>query len=112
MSIYTCPHCGKKGFTPITKALAGKMNSKGRPCKNCGKRCVNGKAATIFNAVYSLITFVCMVLLFLFSQRYDFLAIREVPIMILLILSLFVVPAVANAFFFKMEESIRLDLNE
>jgi len=53
-----------------------------------------------------------MVLLFLFSQRYDFLAIREIPLMILLILSLFVVPAVANAFFFKMEESIRLDLNE
>ena len=51
MSIYTCPHCGEKTFNPFTKAIAGQMNSKGRECKNCGTRCVNGKGATVFNAI-------------------------------------------------------------
>lgn len=111
MSIYTCPHCGEKGFTPITKALAGKMNSKGKPCKHCGTKCVNGKAATIFNAVYSVIVIVSIFVLYFTSQHYVFLAMREIPLMILLILSEFIVPAVANAFFFKMEESIRLDIS-
>ncbi|MBQ4534127.1 MAG: hypothetical protein IJA18_02905 [Ruminococcus sp.] len=111
MSIYNCPHCGKKGFTPMTKALAGKMNSKGKPCKHCGTRCVNGKGATIFNAVYSVIVIVFMVWYFLNSQNHDALAIREVPVFLLLILSEFIVPAVVNAFFFKMEESIRLDVS-
>ena len=111
MSIYTCPHCGKKGLTPLTKALAGKMNSKGKPCRHCGTKCVNGKGATIFNAVYSAIVIVVMVAYFLNSQHYDALAIREIPVFILLILSEFIVPAVVNAFFFKMEESIRLDIS-
>ncbi len=95
----------------MTKALAGKMNSKGKPCRNCGTRCVNGKGATIFNAIYSVIVIVFMVWYFLNSQKYDFLAIREIPVFLLLILSEFVVPAVVNAFFFKMEESIRLDVS-
>ncbi|MCM1006740.1 MAG: hypothetical protein NC485_02235 [Ruminococcus flavefaciens] len=111
MSIYTCPHCGKKGFTPITKALAGKMNSKGKPCKYCGTKCVNGKAATIFNVVYSVIVIVSIFVIYFTSQHHDFLAMREIPLMILLILSEFIIPAVVNAFFFKMEESIRLDIS-
>ena len=44
--------------------------------------------------------------------QHSILVSHRIWLMILLILSLFVVPAVANAFFFKMEESIRLDLNE
>ena len=95
----------------MTKALAGKMNSKGKPCKHCGTRCVNGKGATIFNAIYSVIVIVFMVWYFLNSQNHDALAIREVPVVLLLILSEFIVPAVVNAFFFKMEESIRLDVS-
>lgn len=95
----------------MTKALAGKMNSKGKPCKKCGTKCVNGKGATIFNAIYSLIVIVVMVWYFLNSQKYDFLAIREIPVYILLILSEFLVPSLVNAFFFKMEESIRLDVS-
>ena len=109
MSIYNCPCCGQKGFTPYTKGMAGKMNSKGRPCKCCGKRCVNGKGATIFNAIFSLIVFVCFVTLFLISQNYDFLAQREFPLMLLLLLSEFLVPRLVNAFCFKMTEAIRLD---
>jgi len=109
MSIYTCPCCGKKGFNPLTKGLAGKMNSKGKRCKYCGKRCVNGKGATIFNAVFSLFIFACFVVLFLISQNYDFLARREFPLMLLLLLLEIIVPRLVNAFCFKMTESIRLD---
>ena len=108
MSIYNCPCCGKKGFNPYTKGMAGRMNSKGRPCKHCGKRCVNGKGATIFNAVFSMIMFVCFVTLFLISQRYYFLAVREVPLYILMLLAELIVPRLVNAFFFKMTEAIRL----
>ena len=109
MSIYNCPCCGKRGFNPYTKGMAGKMNSKGRPCKECGKRCVNGKGATIFNAVFSMIVFICFVTLFLISQKYDFLARREFPLMLLMLLSEFLVPRLVNAFFFKMTQAIRLD---
>ena len=110
MSIYNCPACGKKGFNPYTKGMAGKMNSKGRPCKYCGRLCVNGKGATIFNAIFSLIIFACFILLFLFAQSYTFLAIREVPLYLLMLLAEFLVPRLVNAFFFRMTESIRLDI--
>lgn len=110
MSIYTCPACGKKGFNPYTKGMAGKMNSKGRPCKYCGTRCVNGKGATIFNAIFSLIVFAGFVLLFLYAPQYHFLAIREVPLYILMLLAELIVPRLVNAFCFRMTESIRLEL--
>ena len=110
MSIYTCPHCKEKTFNPITKGLAGQLNSRGKECPKCGTRCVNGKGATIFNAIFSAVILVCMVALYLNSQNYDFLAIREIPLMIMMILSLLVVPKVVNAFFFRMEEAIRRDI--
>ena len=58
-----------------------------------------------------MIVIVFMIWYFLNSQNHDALAIREVPVFLLLILSEFIVPAVVNAFFFKMEESIRLDVS-
>ena len=85
------------------------MNSKGKPCKFCGKRCVNGKGATVFNAIFSVLIFVCFVTLYLVSQNYTFLAIREIPLMLLLLIAEFLVPKIVNAFFFKMTEAIRLD---
>lgn len=102
MSIYTCPHCGEKSFNPLTKALAGQLNSKGRPCPKCGKRCVNGKGATIFNAIYSLIAFILIVITFLYAIP------GEIIIVAILLLSICVVPRLVNAFFFKLDESIRL----
>lgn len=42
-SIYDCPYCGKKSFNPLTKALAGNMNTKGRVCKACGRRSSTAK---------------------------------------------------------------------
>ncbi len=103
MSIYTCPHCGERTFNPITKALAGQLNSKGRKCPKCGKRCVNGKGATIFNAIYSLAAFALVVYIYLHPTIY------EIPAVICLILSVFIVPRLVNAFFFRLVEAIRLE---
>lgn len=104
MSIYTCPHCGEKTFNPFTKALAGQLNSKGKPCKNCGTRCVNGKGATIFNAVYCLCAFALVIYIYLHPTIFEILEV------IGLLLSMLIVPKLVNAFFFKMTEAIRLDL--
>lgn len=108
MNIYTCPHCGKKAFGPYKKALAGQMNSKGKPCNNCGGLCVNGKGATIFNAIYSALCIIAMVWVYLNAGRQPFLQRWEVIIQAAIVLSIILVPRIVNAFFFKLTESIRL----
>lgn len=108
MSIYTCPHCGKKAFGALTKATAGQMNSKGKPCMECGRLCVNGKGATIFNAIVSLIGIICMVAVFLSADKSSFIAYWEIPIQASLVVAIFLIPRLANAFFFKLTPSIRL----
>ena len=110
MSIYTCPHCKEKTFNPFTKAIAGQMNSKGRECKNCGTRCVNGKGATVFNAIYSLIAIIGVVYTYLHPENFAVGDVNyEIFVVAGIILSMLLVPRIANAFFFKMEESIRLN---
>ncbi|MBR6242528.1 MAG: hypothetical protein IKQ90_03425 [Ruminococcus sp.] len=104
MSIYTCPHCGEKTFNPLTKALAGQMNSKGKACPKCGTRCVNGEGATIFNAMYCLAAFILVVITYLKAPYY------EVFIVAGLLLSMVIVPRLVNAFCFKMKESIRIEI--
>jgi len=110
MSIYTCPHCGKKTFTPIKKAFAGQLNSTGKPCMECGKLCVNGTGATIFNAVYCLIAFVFVIIIYLNGTKNEWMFFHEVPMVIGILLSMYVVPKLVNAFFFKLEPSIRINL--
>lgn len=57
-SIYDCPCCGKKSFNPLTKALAGNMNTKGRVCKACGRRVVNGKTSAIVRTVLMVVAII------------------------------------------------------
>ena len=114
MSIYTCPHCGKKTFNPWKKAFAGQLNSPGKVCMECGRKCVNGKGATIFNAIYSLISFALIVVIYLkapslWGTSLEWIAFYEVFICLGLLLSKFIVPKIANAFFFKLVPAIRID---
>lgn len=117
MSIYNCPCCGEKSFSPLSKAMAGTMKSKGKKCKNCGKRCVNGKSATAFAAVYFLISFICIVLVFSLGPKLGFFHghddewwfTHEVPIVLALILNMLIVPRIVNGFCFKMMETVRID---
>lgn len=112
--IYRCPHCGEISFNPWTKATAGQLNSKGRVCQKCGRRCVNGREATIFKAVYSVIAFILIVITYLNAPKtagtaYEWIDIFEVEIVIGLILSISLIPKLVNAFFFKMAPAIRIE---
>ena len=112
MSIYTCPHCGKKSFNPIKKAFAGQLNSRGKVCMECGRRCVNGRGATIFNAVFSTICFAFIVLIDLKAPdtagtKYDWIDKYEVLMNIGLIILKIIFPRLVNAFFFRLEPAIR-----
>lgn len=109
MSIYTCPHCGEKTFTPIRKAMAGNMKAKGKPCPKCGQLCVNGKSATVFDALYCLVAFVFVIVVYFSGTKNEWWFTHEVPIVIALIASMFVIPRIVHAFCFKLEQSIRLD---
>ncbi|MCD8219815.1 MAG: hypothetical protein LUC50_05650 [Ruminococcus sp.] len=63
-SIYTCPHCGEKSFRPWSKALAGGLRTKGKPCKICGCRCVNGLPSMVFSAIVYLIVMVLVLCMY------------------------------------------------
>ncbi|MDE6775491.1 MAG: hypothetical protein K2J37_04235 [Ruminococcus sp.] len=113
-SIYTCPHCGKKSFNPLKKAFAGQLNSPGKVCIECGRKCVNGKGATIFNAVYCILAFAGMVVLYLNAPKaldteYEWIAHYEMLIGIGIIVSMFVIPKIVNAFFFRLSPAIRIE---
>ena len=58
---YTCPHCGNKTFSPLLKARCGGMSSSGKPCPECGGRCVNGKASLLVNTVLRLAAFIMVI---------------------------------------------------
>ena len=113
-SIYNCPHCGKKSFNPWKKAFAGQLNSPGKVCMECGRKAVNGKGATIFNAVYSTIAFALIVVIYLkapslIGTSLDWVGVYELFINIGLLISKFVVPRLVNAFFFRLEPAIRIE---
>ena len=111
-NIYKCPHCGKKSFNPWSKAMAGQLNSKGKPCMECGRLCVNGKGATIFKAIYCLAAFALIIYIYIHGADNEWMFTHEMPMCIGLILSMAIVPRIVNAFFFSLVPSIRIDVKE
>lgn len=105
-SIYNCPHCGEKTFNPLTKAMAGGLNSRGRVCTSCGRRCCNGQASTVLNAVVYVIALAGVVLSYLFVNN-DLLAFA---LMAGCILAAFLICKVFDAFFMPMTKVIRNDI--
>ena len=85
------------------------MNSKGKPCMQCGKLCVNGVGATCFNAIYSLICFIAVIVIYLNAPKYEWLNSYEAVIVVGIIASYFVIPKLVNSVLFKLHESIRLN---
>ncbi len=101
-SVYTCPHCGEKSFTPITKLSCGSMRSKGRACPACGRRCVNGRQSTLFRTILGAV-----MLIFILYQ-YFMVEDCTVP-MLIAIGSYLIVSSAADMVFFPLEKAIRLD---
>lgn len=114
-SIYCCPHCGEKSFNPWTKIKAGTMRTNGSVCQKCGRRAVNGFGAMIFNLIVKLVCFIPMIWIYLKAPsmagtKYDWLDKFEWDINFALLLIMFIIPWLANGFFFKMEPAVRVDL--
>lgn len=109
MSIYTCPHCGEKTFTPLRKAMTGSIRTKGKTCPKCGKLCVNGKGAAVFDAIYCLVAFVFVIYIYLHGADNEWWYYHEWPMVFGIVLSMLIVPRIVHAFFFKLEQSIRID---
>lgn len=115
MSIYKCPHCGEKTFNPWTKAFAGQLNSYGKPCKACGRLCVNGKAATIFNAIYSTLAISAIIVIYLlgdvkYNERFPVIHQFGFLMNIAIFLSILIIPRLVNAFLFPLDKAIKRDL--
>ena len=106
-SIYDCPVCGaKKAFNPLTKALAGGLNSKGKVCHSCGAHCTNGKVSAIVRAALYIAALVGMVLSYLFidDDKVSYFCMMGCVVAAFLLSSLF------DAFFLPMERSMRNDV--
>lgn len=114
-SIYCCPHCGEKSFNPWTKIKAGSMRSNGAVCQKCGRRAVNGFGSAIFSAVFCIICFAVIIMIYLKAPstagtKYEWLDKFEWDINFGLLILIIIVPRIVNAFCFKMEPAVRVDL--
>ena len=105
MSLYDCPHCGEKTFTPLTKALAGPMNSKGRACKACGRKCVNGQVSAVIRMLLSLLMGAGVLASILFVEDTVTAMLCIVGAVLLYVL----LNGLINAFFFPLIKAVRRD---
>ncbi|MBR3268536.1 MAG: hypothetical protein IKI58_07400 [Oscillospiraceae bacterium] len=100
---YTCPHCGKKTFNPIQKALCGGMNASGRQCPECGGWAVNGKACLIAGIVLSIAGLIAFLYAyFTFWTKRDVIVRGIIPLAATIVLRF-----VFNMFFGKLIPRIR-----
>ncbi len=105
-SIYTCPHCGEKSFNPLTKAMAGGLNSRGKVCNSCGRRCCNGTVSTVVTAVLYVLALAGVVLSYLFVDN----NIAAFALMAGSIAAAFLLSKVFDAFFMPLTKVIRNDI--
>lgn len=104
-SIYTCPHCGAKSFNPISKAFAGGLNTRGKVCKSCGHRCVNGMPSMIFSAaVYIIALILVLYIYFKGNSSWDYAAMLGCVVIAYLLCRLF------DAFIAPLVKPIRNDV--
>ncbi|MCR5306086.1 MAG: hypothetical protein K6E36_06265 [Oscillospiraceae bacterium] len=101
--MHTCPHCGKKTFSPLLKARCGGMSSVGKHCPECGTRCVNGKTSLAVHIALSL-TGLILVLYNYFTQTSaaQFLLGGVLPFFLCIVLGF-----VYDMFFGKLIEAIK-----
>ena len=55
-----CPYCGKETYSFFDRMMAGGMASKGRVCRECGRRSVHGLDSTLFNTIVWLVVLICL----------------------------------------------------
>ena len=100
---HICPHCGKPTFSPLKKALCGGMSSSGKPCPECGGRCVNGKVSLIINSVLRFAAFVMiMVIYFIHTSLMQVVWFGVVPL-----IAAFAIGFIYDMFFGKLIEAIK-----
>lgn len=100
---HVCPHCGEKTFTPWLKARCGGMSSVGKPCPECGKRCVNGKISLAVHTVLSLAGLVLIIYnYFTFNSPVEFLLGGVLPFVLAQVLGF-----VFDMFFCPLIEAIK-----
>lgn len=104
MKKFTCPHCGEPTFTPIQKALAGSMRSRGKPCPKCGRRCCNGMSSIYFSSVVWVLALGGIVYLYLTATERVFSSIMIAVIIVAAALLCFIF----DMFFGKLAEPIRI----
>ena len=100
---HECPHCHEKCFTPLQKALCGSMRGRGKPCPNCGRRCVNSMTSIYFSSATSGIALAASIFVYLAMENklYSSLIIGGS------ILLSFVLNFLFDMFFGKLVEPIR-----
>ena len=102
---HTCPHCGKPSFTPLQKARCGGMSSAGKPCQECGVRCVNGKASLIVNSVLRLIAFIMIIFIYFAHEPGNYMQVFWFGVVPLI--AAFVLGFLFDMFFGKLVEAIK-----
>lgn len=104
MKKFTCPHCGEETFTPIQKALAGSMRTRGKPCPKCGKRCCNGMVSIYFSSAVWVLALAGI--LFLYFTSSD--KILSSILIAVIIVCAWLICFLFDMFFGKLTEPIRI----
>ena len=100
---YECPHCGAKSFSPLLKARCGGYSSAGKPCPECGKRCVNGKASLAVKTVLRLTALIMIIWIYLVHTTFQqILIFGVIPFVLSLVLGF-----VFDMFFGKLVEAVK-----